>query len=161
VRDSNWRSLADRGLYKEAFAAANVAGFEGICATATVDDLRALGDAARLAGSPASAVQALVRLRERFRASPEAAAAAFFLGRVAQDQRDDPAGAARWFRSYLAEEPSGEFAAEALGRLVEIEDTRGEADAARKVAERYLATYPQGPHAGYARAVLAGARRAP
>ncbi|MDC3961728.1 FecR domain-containing protein [Polyangium jinanense] len=157
-----WRALSLEAKYKDALAAAELEGFDVICEGASASDLRALGDAARLGGSAARASQAFTSLRSRFPGSPEAAAAAFILGRIAQDQRKDHAGAAGWFVLYLQEQPGGAFAAEAAGRLVEAEDKRGDLAGARRAAERYLAAYPSGVHAAYARGVLArGASSAP
>ena len=163
LRDTpDWRALALDARYKEALAAAELAGFDAICGAASASDLRALGDAARLGGSPARAGQAFAALRKRFPGSPEAAAAAFILGRIAQDQSKDYARAAEWFTRYLSEQPQGELADEAMGRLVEAEDKMGDEAGARRAAQRYLAAYPGGSHATYARSVLAReARSAP
>lgn len=150
-----WRPLARDAKYKDALAAAELEGFDAICAAASAGDLRALGDAARLGGNAARASQAFTALRTRFPGSPEAAAAAFILGRMAQDRSRDYASAAAWFTRYLSERPGGEFAAEASGRLIEAEDKMGGAANARRAAERYLAAYPNGAHAAYARSVLA------
>ncbi|WP_437734539.1 FecR domain-containing protein [Sorangium sp. So ce1335] len=150
-----WRALALDARYKDALAAAEREGFDALCATASAGDLHALGDAARLGGSTARAVQAFTALRRRFPGSSEAAPAAFLLGRIAQDQNNDPAGAARWFTRYLSEQPGGAFVADAAGRLVEAEDRRGDEAGARRAAERYLAAYPNGSHAPYARRLLA------
>ncbi|AUX46465.1 uncharacterized protein SOCE26_079710 [Sorangium cellulosum] len=156
-----WRPLALDARYKDALAAAEREGFDAICGSASASDLHALGDAARLGGSSARAVQALAALRQRFPGSPEAASAAFLLGRIAQDQNKDHAGAASWFARYLSEHPAGAFAADAAGRLVEAEDRRGDPAAARRAAERYLAAYPSGSHAAYARRLLARGSRPP
>jgi TolA-binding protein len=153
--ETSWRALARAARYKEALAAAEAEGFDGLCASSGAADLRALGDAARLGGSPARAAQALSALRSRFPGSPEAASAAFILGRMAQDQGRDYARAAGLYERYLAEQPGGELAAEAAGRLVEARDRMGDAAGARRAAERYLAAYPSGSHAAYARSVLA------
>ncbi|WP_437635663.1 FecR domain-containing protein [Sorangium sp. So ce854] len=150
-----WRALALDARYKDALAAAEREGFDALCAAASAGDLHALGDAARLGGGTARAVQAFTALRRRFPGSPEAASAAFLLGRIAQDQSNDPAGAARWFTRYLSEHPGGAFAADAAGRLVEAEDRRGDEASARRAAERYLAAHPSGSHAAYARRLLA------
>lgn len=150
----SWRALADGGRYKDALAAADLEGFDAICVSANAHNLRMLGDVARLGGSPARAARVFEQLRARFPRSPEAAAAAFLLGRIAQDQRRDYAAAAAWFGHYLVEQPGGEFSSEAAGRLVEVEDESGDEDAAGRAAERYLASYPNGLHAGYARRVL-------
>jgi ferric-dicitrate binding protein FerR (iron transport regulator)/TolA-binding protein len=157
-----WAELALEAKYKDALAAAEREGFDAICGAASAHELHALGDAARLGGSGARAVQAFAALRKRFPGSPEAAAAAFILGRTAQDQSRDYAGAASWYARYLSEEPGGGFAAEAAGRLVEAEDRMGDEAGARRAAERYLAAYPKGSHAAYAKSVLArGSSSAP
>ncbi|AUX33122.1 MULTISPECIES: FecR domain-containing protein [Sorangium] len=156
----DWRALALDARYKEALAAAELEGFDAICAAASAHDLRALGDVARLGGNPARAGQAFTSLRARFPGSPEAAAAAFMLGRIAQDQSKDHAGAAGWFTRYLSERPGGENAAEAAGRLIEAAHEMGDEAGARRAAERYLAAHPSGPHAAYARRVLARGGRA-
>ncbi|MGK3985985.1 FecR domain-containing protein [Sorangium sp. So ce136] len=158
----DWRALALEARYKDAVAAAELEGFDAICATASAGDLRVLGDVSRLGGSPARAEQAFTSLRARFPGSPEAAIVAFTLGRIAQDQSKDYAAAAGWFTRYLSERPGGENVAEAAGRLVEVTDRMGDEAGARRAAERYLAAHPSGPHAAYARDVLArGARATP
>jgi TolA-binding protein len=149
-----WAALALDAKYKDALAAAEREGFDTICATASARDLHALGDAARLGGSSARAAQAFNALRARFPGSPDAAAAAFILGRIAQDQSHDYAGAAGWYARYLSEQPGGAFAADAAGRLVEAEDRMGDEGGARRAAARYLAAYPTGSHAAYAKSVI-------
>ena len=106
-------------------------------------------------------MQAFTALRARFPGSPEAASATFVLGRIAQDQTRDYAGAAGWFTRYLSEQPGGAFAGDALGRLVEVADKQGDEAGARRAAERYLTAYPGGSHAGYARRVVAAGARSP
>ncbi|WP_438031968.1 FecR domain-containing protein [Sorangium sp. So ce204] len=156
----SWRALALEARYRDALAAAEGEGFDAICDAASASDLHALGDAARLGGSPARAAQAFASLRARFPSSPEAASTAFILGRIAQDQSKDHAAAARWFARYLNEQPAGAFAADAAGRLVEAEDRRGDEAGARRAAEQYLAAHPGGSHAGYAKHVLARGSKA-
>jgi TolA-binding protein len=152
---SSWRDLARDARYKEALAAAEAQGFDALCASGSAGDLQALADAARLGGGPARATQALSALRSRFPGSPEAASAAFLLGRMAEDGRGDHAGAIAWFRRYLAEAPRGELAEDARGRLIEAADKMGDLAAARDAADIYLTLYPTGAHAAYAKAILA------
>lgn len=152
---SAWRALAREGKYKDALAAAEREGFDAICASASAPDLHALADAARLGGDAGRAARAFMALRERFPGSAEAASAAFILGRNAQDRSKDYPSAVAWFTQYLREQPAGPFAAEAAGRLVEARDRAGDTAGARRAAERYLAAYPKGSHAAYARSVLA------
>lgn len=156
-----WLTLYRGAQYAEALRAAESEGFDALCDSASAKDLSALADVARLGGSAARTGQALTALRARFAGTPEAAAAAFLLGRAAQDRYRDPAGAAQWFQRYLNEAPTGELAAEARGRLVEVTDAMGDQAGARTAAERYLALYPGGAHAAFARAVLARGAGAP
>lgn len=159
---ARWQVLFRDAKYAEALAAAEADGFDALCASASAGDVAALADVARLGGSAARSGQALSALRERFPGSPEAASAAFLLGRAAQDRYRDPAGAVQWFERYLAEAPGGPLAAEARGRLVELKDRMGDTAGARAAAERYLERYPDGPHGAFARSVLAaGADAAP
>ncbi len=151
---SAWRALFRDAKYAEALAAAEAEGFDSLCASASAADLSALADVARLGGSATRTGQVLTSLRNRFPGTKEAAAAAFLLGRAAQDRYRDPASAMEWFNRYLAEAPQGELAADARGRLVEVADAMGDQAGAARAAERYLSSYPNGPHAAYARSVL-------
>jgi hypothetical protein len=81
--------------------------------------------------------------------------AAFALGRIAFDQRADFGGATRWFRTYLAEQPEGRLARDALGRLMEARSRVGDAAGAQVEARKYLDRYPSGPHAEMARRLTA------
>jgi transmembrane sensor len=150
----SWRQLALGGRYAEALAAAEGEGFDAACRRASAADLLLLGDTARFAGSPKLAEQALQLVRARLAGTHEAAMAAFSLGRIAYDERRNYREAARWFRTYLREEPSGGLAREAAGRLIEAESAAGDVAGARESAIGYLGKYPAGPHAGLARTVL-------
>jgi outer membrane protein assembly factor BamD (BamD/ComL family) len=74
---------------------------------------------------------------------------AFLLGRSASGVQ-----AAEWFSTYLKEQPGGALAREALGRLIEAYQAAGDRVSARAAAERYLKSYPDGPHATLARQAL-------
>ena len=132
--------------------AAEAAGFSAEVGRASASDLLALSDAARFAGRPARAKEALLAMRRRFGAR---GSSAFLLGKIAADQLRSPGEAATWFEIYLQEEPSGPLAEQALGRVMEIR--KRDAGAARLVAERYLARYPNGAYAALARS-LTGAK---
>jgi TolA-binding protein len=149
-----WRQLAAAGKYKEALAAVEKLGFDEVCATGSPGDLMTLSDAARLAGSGARATQALKALRERFPGDRRASMAAFVQGKIAFDQRGAYADAARWFETYLREQPAGPVAREAAGRLMEARQRAGDLQGARSAAESYLKAYPMGPHAEMARKLL-------
>jgi TolA-binding protein len=146
-----WRKLAAAGKFREALAAAEQAGFEAECARASGNDLLALGDAARLSGSPSRAEQAYSAAHGKL---PGGGRASYGLGLVAFDQRGDFLGASRHFETYLREQPSGALRAEATGRLMEAWQRAGRLGEARRVAEQYVGRYPQGPQAARAKQLL-------
>jgi hypothetical protein len=99
------------------------------------------------------AARAYRTARDRFEGSAEGARAAFALGRMAADQERDPAGAARWFHRYLDEAPSGAFAQEAAGRLIDAHRLAGDRAEARQAAHAYLERFPDGPYAELAQSL--------
>ncbi|MBI5502016.1 MAG: hypothetical protein HY907_17370, partial [Deltaproteobacteria bacterium] len=56
----------------------------------------------------------------------------------------------------LAEPRASGIAREAAGRLIEALDRAGHSEAAATAAREYLQLDPDGPHADFARALLAG-----
>jgi transmembrane sensor len=154
VDGETWQALVAAGHYGDGLRAAERVGFARVCRTADAVELLALADAARLSGRTARAVEALTVLRQRFPGSLHASTAAFALGRVAYERRGDYAEAARWFATYLDEQPSGPLMGDAVGRLMEARHRGGERAAARRDAERYLQRFPEGPYAGTARAIM-------
>ncbi len=148
--EPDWKALASSGKHKDALAAAEKAGFSQEVRLASLSELFVLADAARLGGSPARAREALMAARTRFGSRGRTA---FLIGKIAVDQQGSAGEAATWFDTYLQEEPGGPLAEQALGRLIEIR-RRSDSAAARSLAERYLARYPQGAYAALARSVL-------
>ena len=106
-----------RGKYRDAFAAAEAAGFGQEIERAPAGDLLLLADAARFSGSPARAREALLAARRRFGVRGQSA---FLLGKIAADQQGSPGDAVGWFETYLREEPGGPLAEQALGRIVDL-----------------------------------------
>ncbi len=147
--DRTWRVLEADGKYADAVKAAERGGLSNLYQTGGSDDLLALARAARFASRTDIAREALMACRARFAGSQQAAMAAFLLGRAASG-----AQAAEWFSAYLKEQPNGALAREALGRLVEAYEAAGNHVSGRASAERYLKTYPGGPHAALARQAL-------
>ncbi|RYZ07621.1 MAG: tetratricopeptide repeat protein [Myxococcales bacterium] len=150
-----WRALATAGRFRQALDAALAEGVWDELPRATAADLLLLGNTARLAGEWPRAVQAFTALRETFPQAAGSGRAAFWLGTIAFDRKGDWDEARRWFSTYLREEPTGELAREARGRLLEIMSKRGEHVAARAAAVDYLERYPRGPHAELARSMTA------
>jgi hypothetical protein len=144
-----WRELERAGKFAEAMKAAERRGLASLYQTASGDDLIVLAGAARNSGRSDVAREALMACRARFAGSSHAAMAAFRLGQAAKG-----APAAQWFSTYLKEQPNGGLAREALGRLIEAYQTAGDHVSGRAAAERYLKSYPDGPHATLARQAL-------
>jgi ferric-dicitrate binding protein FerR (iron transport regulator) len=155
--EDRWVDLAKRGLYADAFAAAEERGFDKERERRGAAEVLLLGDAARFSGHADKARLAYQAIRQRFPATPSAALAAFQLGRDDFDRRSDYAGAERWLRVYLEEAPGGALAPPAMGRLMEAELRQGNQAEAQKLAEAYLARFPKGPHAEAARRVAGAA----
>jgi TolA-binding protein len=131
---------------------ASTAGSSSAAAVRTVsaDALLETARAARLAGRRNEERAALLACRKHAPGQPAAAQAAYLLGRASS-----AAEAARWFETYLHEQPQGLLAREAAGRLIESYGASGNTSAAHAAASRYLAHYPNGPHASLARQTLA------
>jgi len=122
--------------------------------SASSEDLAAVADAARYQRRDDLARRALEAQRERFRGSPRATDAAFFLGRLDENGGAGLVRALRWYDRYLSESPNGSYAAEALGRrMVALRELYGTA-AARPVAEVYVRRFPRGSYAGAAQVLL-------
>jgi hypothetical protein len=145
-----WPRRVAEGDYRGVLADADARGVNAMLRKAPLADLAALADAARYAGRPALARDALLSVRARFAGASEARAAAFLLGRLADDGGGPTRGAVAWYDTYLAESPSGPFAAEALGRKLTALRRAGD-PAARSTADEYLRRYPEGPYAAAAR----------
>jgi TolA-binding protein len=148
----SWLLLSQAGKPRDALVAAERAGLPGIYRGATAESLLELAGAARLAGRPDVERAALLACRKRAAGLGPAAQAAYLLGRASAG-----AEAAKWFETYLREQPRGLLAREASGRLIESHGAAGNTSAAAQAASRYLAAYPDGPHASMARRTL-GAR---
>lgn len=147
---ATWKQAAEAGRHAEALRLARAEGFERLIERLPASDLLLLADCARLGGDPGAARLALTGLRRRFPSADSASGAAFRLGRLS----GTPSEQARWFRTYLAEAPSGALASEARGRLVQSLHQSGDAAGARKEARTYLDRHPSGPYAAFARSVL-------
>jgi hypothetical protein len=148
-----WKTEASAANYDVALGLARAQGLDGLLADLPAGDLLLLAETARLAKDRTLARRTYERVRARFGNSPQASRAAFQLGRLAADGAGKHAEAARWFATYLRESPSGAFAREARGRLVQSLDRAGDAAGARAAAKNYLALHPTGPHAKLARSI--------
>src|SRR5512133_445794 len=144
--------LGARGQHQRIVELAEKRGFQVSMSSLNRADLMALANAARFAGRANLAVSAYRAVRERFPKTPDAAAAAFFLGRL---HESSPAQGISWYERYVAEAPSGVWVAEALGRRLAILSESQAGPSARAAAKEYLERFPSGPYAGFARKLLA------
>ncbi len=151
--DDQWLTLADRGAYPQALAAAERLGWSALCHHLDARRLLTLGDVARYAGAQVRAKQAFEMLVTRFPGDHLAADAVFSLGRLAFESRH-PDEATHWFRRYVADWPHAPLADQAAGRLLECAIRVDDHAAAGRAARQYLARAPHGPHATLAHEVL-------
>jgi hypothetical protein len=152
-RQRRWSAKVAAGDSQAVIAEAESIGMDATLSSADSQTLAALADAARYARRPDLADKALIEERRRFPGGGRAQAAAFLLGRAADDRGDIQGGLA-WYHRYLAEAPAGPYAAEALGReMLAIERLQGRG-AAVPLAEEYLRRFPNGTYLLRARALL-------
>jgi hypothetical protein len=148
---ASWSRQVATGRYDTVIAAAERRGVPSCLAACSLDDLKALADAARLSSHAALAEQALLAERKRFAGSSEAKAAAFLLGRL-NEARSLPRAVA-WYDTYLSESPNARFSGDALGRKMVLKagaDPLG----SRAAASEYLRRFPGGPYADHARGIV-------
>jgi len=154
--EANWSRLIAQGEFRAVLSDAESRGLARTLETASAADLTALADAARYVRRADVARRTYLAERERFPRSATAGEAAFFLGGIAED---DPGAAAtksalEWYERYLAENPRGTYAAQALGRqMILVHKLRG-ADAARPIAREYMTRFPSGPYVDPAKKLL-------
>jgi hypothetical protein len=154
AKDSaSWDALVAKGQFADVVREAETLGIDRALASKGPSDLKALGQAARYVGKRAISLRAFSALRERNRGTEAARHAAFFLGRLYEEQGNQ-AEALRWLDTYVSEAPRGVYAAEAYGRRLSLtERLRGRA-AALALGREYLERFPQGAYAQRARALV-------
>lgn len=150
----SWSRWVSAGEFGKVLSAAAQRGISTCLSSCTHDDLWALANAARLRGDTALAEQAFMKQRSRFAGSSEARAAAFLLGRLAED-RGDPR-AIGWYDTYLGESPNGRFAGDVLGRKMVLV-AKSDKQRAVALAREYRARFPAGPYASHAKSLIESA----
>ena len=155
VLSATWPSRVASGAFQSVVDDADTAGVERCLAVASVQSLAALADAARYARRTDLARRALLAERRRFPDAQGAHDAAFLIGRIAEDARQDLREALTWYDRYLEEGIRGTYRSEALGRRMLALYRLGELADARGAAERYLATFPGGAYTARARRIQA------
>ena len=148
-----WPALLAAGRWDRILSDVDRAGVDATLDSAPSEDLFALADAARYRRRIDLARAALLAERRRFPTSSRALDAIFLLGRVAELREDGTSRAIGLYDEYLAQAPSGAYAAEALGRKMILSNDVGGPAKARPIADEYLHRFPAGSYAGTARAL--------
>ncbi len=148
-----WGGRVAHGDFDGVIAEAERQGVDKALAESTVADLAALADAARYARRDDLARRALMAQRARYPGSVQARDAAFFLGGLAEGQKND-AASLEWYDVYLGENANGAYTSQALGRkMMLVQRLRGTGNA-RPIAAEYVARFPDGPYASSADKLL-------
>ena len=151
-RERRWSAALANGQWDRILADVQGAGLDATLQSVSSAELFALADAARYRRRADLARAALLAQRRRFPDSPRSVDALFLLGRV-EESRKGSALAIRWYDEYLARAPTGTYAAEALGRKMILANASQGRESAQKLAAEYLRRFPEGSHAGAARAL--------
>jgi len=148
--ETSWAVAMSRSDFQGIVEQAQNMGFERCYASCSPANLRILADAARYTGKFDLAEGSLLALRGR---SPEQAAAAnFFLGRLAES-RGRSAQALQMYERYLST-PQTDYREEAMAGRLRLLLGSHSTEAARQAADSYLKNFPNGVHAATARRVL-------
>jgi transmembrane sensor len=156
-----WRDLAERGDYDAAYRQLGAEGVSRESEAATVDDLFALADVARLSAHAVDAVAPLSRVVDEHGSDPRAAVAAFTLGKLQEDTLHHPAAAATALSRALSLGLPEGLVEDAYARLVEADVRAGAVDAARKARAEYARRYPGGSRSSTMDRWIDGAAEAP
>jgi hypothetical protein len=151
-----WPQSLARGDFQHILDEAAQRGLDEVWAGATSADLAALADAARYRRRNDLAQRTLLAQRQRFPQTQAARDAAFFLGTLDESRagREARTSALEWYGRYLAENPGGSYAGQALGRRLALLDSPHDRTAARETAALYLARFPAGPYAAKAKRIV-------
>ena len=151
-----WPQALAHGDFQRVLDEAARRGHDEVLSGATSADLAAFADAARYGRRNDLARRALLAQRQRFPQTPPARDAAFFLGTVDESRagREAQTSALQWYGRYLAENPTGGFRGQALGRRLVLFESLHDRTAARETAALYLAQFPAGPYASKAKHIV-------
>lgn len=136
----DWRALAREQDYARAYEAMRA---EPKPVRDEAEDLLLASDVARLSKHPAEAIAPLQKIVRDHRGDARAPLAAFTLGRVLLEEKR-AREAADAFAEARALDPHGAVAEDALAREAEAAAAAGDGARARRVAESYVAAYPNG-----------------
>lgn len=139
---ARWRDLAAHAENAQAYDALGAGGIAREARTASVEDLFALADVARLSGHPAEAVAPLARIMTEHERDPRASLAALTLGRIelrAMGRPNEAAGALD--RAVAMGLPAG-VSEEAYALRIEALASAGNREAAQRAYDEFTAKFP-------------------
>jgi transmembrane sensor len=154
VGAAGWRELARQGENERAYAELGSGGIARAALSASVDDLLALADVARLSAHPADAVAPLERVVSDHPSDSRASLAAFTLGRVRLDSLRAPAAAAQAFEKAIALGLPGGLAEDAYAHVAEARAEAGDEAGARAAFGEYARRFPNGARRGELRRLI-------
>ncbi len=152
-RSKQWQRRMNNGEYDAVVQEADDDEMKTLIESAGEENLWQLMHAARKAGRDETAVEMLLACRERFPDTQKAYLAAFVLG-TEYEKSGRLKEAFRWFDTYLDEDPNGELADDAHGRIMSLYQQQRDDERARETARRYLDEYPDGSFKKIARSIL-------
>jgi transmembrane sensor len=144
----SWRNLVQLRDFKEAYRSLGPGGVALEAERASVDDLMALADVARLSGHPAEAIAPLSRVVSAHGGDPRASLAAFTLGRLYLDSLGNPSAAAAAFSQAIGMNLPSSLREPAYARLIEARSRAGDRAGARAALEQYRKSYPESANLG-------------
>jgi transmembrane sensor len=141
-----WRELVARGApAADAYAQLGTGGVAAAARTATVDELYALADVARLSSHAAEAIDPLERIVNAHAGDPRAPLAALTLGRIQLRELGEPARAVRSLERALALGIPADLAEDATALRIEALARAGAREAARTAYAQFVARFPTSP----------------
>jgi len=153
LRDKRWERLLNQGQYARVITEAAGVSVQRLSPRA----LWSLAHAYRYTSQASRAIRTLTLYRARASTPTRRSRAAFVLGRIYMDNRRNLVSACDWFSRYWTENPRGELAREAVGRIIVACGKAGRKSRATRAALEYLKRFPSGPHRAVARAQLQAA----
>lgn len=141
---ARWLALEAEGAHARAYDELGPGGVGVATRGASLDELFALADVARLSGHPREATEPLERIVREFPDDKRTSLAAFTLGRLYLGTMNDPAKAAWAFQRAIDLGVPGGLEEDAYAGLVEADARRGDLDAARAAYATATKRFPSG-----------------
>ncbi|MEO7034983.1 MAG: hypothetical protein ABI548_13825 [Polyangiaceae bacterium] len=147
VAKETWRQFAARGEHQKAYAELGKGGIALEAQSASVTDLFALADVARLSGHPTEAVGPLERILAHQPTDARASLAALTLGRIQLRSLSNPPAAAQSLQQALSLNVPTGLAEDTYALLIESLSRSGNAGAARDAYSRFAEQFPESARA--------------